>query len=207
MRIKIDDAIVDDTVKANKVTGKVQVNHVKDGIWTPASDWEDNLVVYEWANIVSSLVYPAGDSKDYTIKGMYLEYESNNAGATINPTPTFDRTGGVQTAPSYWENLGANRDYLRLTVDSYKKVTGTNEVTVTFRAQSTGSTGEKTTAPVTFSDAVNSRVYGCALAAYPGDIADKAQDLIFSRFYFSGSSQIDKLAGSNIGVVWSVTFS
>ena len=198
--------MIHETIHGTTITFKVQVSYVKDDIWTPISGWLDNSVLYEWSNIISSLLYPAGDSKDYTIKGMYLEYESNNAGATINPTPTFDRTGGVQTAPSYWENLGTNRDYLRLTVDSYKKVTGTNEVTVTFRAQSTGSTGEKTTSPVTFSDAVNSRVYGCALAAYPGGTADKSQDLVFSRFYFSGSSQVDKLAGSNIGIAWSIKF-
>ena len=198
---------IHDMITSKNVTGKVQASYVKGDIWTPISDWEDNLVLYEWANIVSSLVYPASDSKDYTLKGMYLEYESNNSGATINPTPTFDRTGGVQTAPSYWENLGTNRDYLRLKVDSYKKVVGTNEVTITFRAQSTGAAGTKTTSPVTFSDSVNSRVYGCALAAYPGGTADKSQDLVFSRFYFSGSSQIDKLAGSNIGIAWSITFS
>ena len=195
-----------ETIHGTTITGKVQVSYVKDDIWTPISGWLDNIVLYEWSNIISSLLYPASDSKDYTLQGMYLEYESNNAGATINPTPTFDRTGGVQTAPSYWENLGTNRDYLRLKVDSYKKVVGTNEVTVTFRAQSTGAVGTKTTSPVTFSDAVNSRVYGCALAAYPGGTADKSQDLVFSRFYFSGSSQVDKLAGSNIGIAWSIKF-
>mgnify|MGYP003627106306 CR=1 FL=1 len=199
--------MIHETITDRNITGKVQVSYVKGDIWTPISGWLDNIVLYEWSNIVSSLVYPASDSKDYTIKGMYLEYESNNSGSTINPTPTFDRTGGVQTAPSYWENLGTNRDYLRLKVDSYKKVVGTNEVTVTFRAQSTGAVGTKTTSPVTFSDAVNSRVYGCALAAYPGGTADKSQDLVFSRFYFSGSSQVDKLAGSNIGIAWSINFS
>ena len=83
---------------------------------------------------------------------------------------------------------------------------GPSTVTTTFVAQSTGTTGSKTTSPVAFSDAVNSRVYGCALVAYP-DFADKSQDLVLSRFYFDSTSQIDKSAGSNIGISWPITLS
>ena len=189
------------------ISGKVQASYVnKDGLWLPQTEWQDNLVLYEWGNIVGNLIAGQPDGKPYAIGGMYIEYESNNSGSAINPTPSFDRTGGVQTAPSYWENLGTNRDYLRVKLDSAKVTTGTNSVTVTFTAQSAGTAGEKDTSPVTFSDAVNSRVYGCALVAYP-DFSDKSQDLVLSRFYFDSSSQIDKAAGSNIGISWPITLS
>ena len=189
-----------------KVAGRVQASHVQDGIWTPATAWQDNLVLYEWGDIVGKLLAGAPDGKPYAIGGLYIEFESNNSGADINPTPTFDRTGGVQTAPSYWENLGTNRDYLRVKLDSAAVTSGTNSVTVTFVAQSTGTVGAKTASPVTFSDSVNSRVYGCALVAYP-DFSDKSQDLVLSRYYFAAASQIDKAAGSNIGITWPITLS
>ena len=300
------------------ITGKVQASHVKDGIWTPTTDWQDNLVLYEWGTIVGNLLAGQPTGKPHAIAGMYLEFESNASGAAINPTPTFDRRGGVQ-AGGYWENLGTNRDYLRVKLDSATvgssvplaatatvtvtnhsnlangdKITlratsdpttgidftaassGTNTwavggsvnatatniaaainghanftasadaavvtitqgttglagnttvtltdagsagmtstsfvgggpstVTVTFNAQSTGTVGSKSTSPVAFSDTVNSRVYGCALVAYP-DFDDKSQDLVLSRFYFDSTSQIDKAAGSNIGISWPITLS
>jgi hypothetical protein len=188
-----------------KITGKVQASHVQDGIWTPATAWQDNLVLYEWGDIVGKLLAGEPDGKPYAIGGMYLEYESN-VDAAINPTPTFDRTGGVQTAPSYWENLGTNRDYLRVKLDSATVTSGVNSVTVTFVTQSTGTVGAKTTSPVAFSDSVNSRVYGCAIVAYP-DFSDKSQDLVLSRYYFASAYQIEKAPGSNIGITWPITLS
>jgi len=306
-----------------KITGKVQASRVKGGIWTPTTTWQDNLVLYEWGTIVGNLLAGQPDGKPYAIGGMYLEYESNASGAAINPTPTFDRAGGVQ-AGGYWESLGTNRDYLRVKLDSttvgssvplgatatvtitafgelnstdkvnliatdgtnYNFINGSQDsaagtwesdasnnqtatnlmnvintssgpagtrfsatvdgavvtitqatvglagnttvtltdsgtagmtstsfvgggpstITTTFVAQTTGTTGSKTTSPVAFSDAVNSRVYGCALVAYP-DFDDKSQDLVLSRFYFSSTSQIDKSPGSNIGISWPITLS
>ena len=38
-----------------KITGKVQASHVKGDIWTPATAWQDNLVLYEWGTIVGNL--------------------------------------------------------------------------------------------------------------------------------------------------------
>lgn len=166
-------------------------------------DFEHNDVMYDWATIVAENLRNEPDGKNYSIGGMYLEFE-NNGGAAVTP-PSFDRSGGKD----YYDALlsDPNRDYLRVslagvTLDSTDLVLFPRGNQLQFIAQSTGVVGVH---GKTYSDSVSSRIYGGALVATPVQ-TDDTQDLVFSRFYFaSASNQLIKQAGSQITLTWPVT--
>lgn len=183
---------------------EVPVGHGKNlllpGQWKEEGDWETNLTLFGWGALVGQLLRGAPDGKSYRIAGMYLEFE-NNGGAPVS-TPAFDRTGGL----SYYDGLisDPNRDYLRvaMTADTFDSTDLTNfpdNNRVTFFAQTTGVVGVH---GKTFSDGVQSRVYGGALVAFP-DVSDSSLDLIHSRFYFTvADNQLIKSAGSQLSLTW-----
>jgi hypothetical protein len=167
----------------------------------PLTAWVKNLVLFGWAGPAARLL--AEGLSNYRISGMYLEYE--NVADPDDPVtvPTFDRTGGLE----YYTSLAASpdRDYLRValtaaTVESTDEAKFPDGNLMTFFAQSQGVVGAN---GKTFSDSVNSKVFGGALVAIRAQ-ADAAQDIIFSRFYFPTADQQVKLPTSQIGLEWQI---
>jgi len=218
-----NSSFVDHVEPSAYLKGRVQGWHVRDtgrfytpmyvnskrvmlpGHWTRASDIVHNQFLYDWARIFQNLLRGSPDGKNYSIAGMYLEFE-NNGGATINPVPTIARTGNKA---EYYDTLHTGdpkRDYLRVplvatasSLSDANNFDGDNVFTAI--AMSQGVTGVHGN---TFSDSVSSRIYGGALVAMPGGTGDATQDLVLSRMYLSGSNQINKQAGSQIALTWSV---
>jgi hypothetical protein len=170
-------------------------------------DWlgkfNHNQVLYGWAKVVAEALRGSPDGKNYSLRTMYFEFE-NNGGAAVTP-PTITRDAGKD----YYDGLStdANRDYLRVSVAGVT-LSSTDEDNfpdgnkLSFIAQTSGSAGVH---GKPFSAASDSRVYGGALVASPV-LADPTQDIVFSRFYFSDSSeQLLKQAGSQITLTWPLT--
>jgi hypothetical protein len=188
-----------DAAKGRVRASKVDVRG-RDELWTPATDWKSNLVLYQWATITSQLL--AVGSSNYRIAGMYLEFENvASPGDTVSP-PTFDRTRDI----TYYDDLAgsSNRDYLRVPLTASPIGTegsGFSNNQIVFFARSSGSTGVH---GKTFSDSVNSKIFGASLAAFV-DSNDATQDLLFSSFYFDTADQQLKLATSQVGIEWELT--
>jgi hypothetical protein len=176
--------------------------HLVPGIWSGEVDWQHNDILYDWAAAVQNLLRNSPDGKSYNVGGMYIEFD--NTGADVDPVPSINRDEGA----SYYAGLGPTRDYLR--VPLVANAASTSNVALfpgnniaTFISQSEGTVGVQN--GLTFSDVANSRVYGGALVIYP-EFADSSQDLIFSRYYFAPGSQIEKVAGSQVGLTWAIQF-
>ena len=166
----------------------------------PTTEWLSNLVVYEWASIAANLL--VGTGLNYRIGGMYFEFENVAApGDTVTP-PAFDRTRDVD----YYNALSgsSNRDYLRVAIGTSKDVTSADTTlfphgnVCTLFTRTVGTTGVH---GKTFSDSVNSVIFGAALVAYV-DATDATQDLIFSSAYLSAADQQAKLSTSQVGLEW-----
>lgn len=165
-------------------------------LWTPLTEWNNNLVLYEWSTIAGHLFN--GSGVNYSIGGMYLEFE-NNAGTVT--APTFDRSRTI----SYYNNLAGSsvRDYLRVAMTSTQLLTtdsslwpGGNQCV--FFTRSSGTSGVHGR---DFSNGDDSKIFGASLVAYvAGD--DATQDLLLSSMYFDVSDQQVKLSTSQIGIEW-----
>ena len=142
----------------------------------------------------------------YKINKMYVEFE-NTAGTVT--APTYDKYG----LRTYYPNLAAPKDYLRLDLLGAPTLgiatgytayftAGVDGNQLTFLAQTAGSAGQN---GVTFSNALNSTVYGVALVAAPDD-ADITQDVIVSRGYFSAANQLKKPAAGQLVLSWEIDF-
>lgn len=196
--IGINDKIVD-------VSGRVITQQVYEanGVCWQRSDVQKNMVCYDWGVCAAALFRGLQDGKDYKIDSMYLEFD--NSGADVNPVPTIART----TYNSYYRSLTGTADFIKVpliaTSGSASSGDFSGDNVAVFYAQSTGTTGSRTTSPLTFSDGAGSRIYGAALVATL-DSGDTTQDLIVSRIYFAPGSQVEKVAGSQIGVTWALTF-
>lgn len=168
------------------------------GIWKPYGFWEDNLTLYDWAEIYGMLLRGEPDGRQYRIGGMAIEFE-NNGGAAVSP-PAFDRSGGK----SYYDGLSSSgtRDYLRVPLSGHLMADSGNGKKITFLAQTAGVTGVH---GKTFSDTVSSRVFGAALMAFPEGEDDSSLDIVHSRFYYTAANQLIKQAGSQITVTWPLT--
>ena len=183
--------------------GRVRPYRIYGDRWRIAGGWEHNDVLYDWAYSVAQLLRGAPDGKPYKIAGAYIEFE-NNSGAAVS-TPSVTRDG----AAAYYAALAghATRDYLRVpviasTLDSSDPGNFPLGNRLLFYIQTEGSVGVH---GKPFNDAAQSRVYGGALAAYPA-FADPAQDVLFSRFYYTNPvNQLIKLAGSQLGMTWELT--
>lgn len=193
-------------ITSKYVFGEVQGSYVPDGVteprgWLPQTVFVRNQILYAWGTIVQKLLRNVKDNKNYWIGGMYIEFD--NSGAPVNPTPSITRDAGL----SYYNSLSSPRDYLRVPIaatdESSSNITNFPDNNVAhFYAQTAGTLGVH---GLTFSDSVNSRVYGGALVAFR-DPEDAAQDLVFSRFYFASANQLLKVVGSQIGLLWKPTF-
>jgi hypothetical protein len=162
-------------------------------LWVPQTDWQDNLVTYQWGAIVAQLL--SQGSINYRLSGMYLEFVS----AGTPTVPPVSRT----RAQSYYGGLAGGYDYLRVPLRS-AMVGNTNPSlyplgnSVVFSAKTFGVTGVNGQAFQT-----GSTVYAAALAAYVA-ANDPTQDLIFSAVDFT--TQQTKLSTSQIGVDWEIDF-
>lgn len=215
MREKLNGADLSGRVRAYSCvelylgTGAVRVRQDRMGlepafVWKrePVTGWQHNDILYNWATIAGTLL-TAGNPQ-YRIAGMYLEYKNVASPSDAVAVPAFDRSGGI----SYYNGLAMtpDTDFLRvplvaatLTSTSDSLFPGGN--LMTFFAQSQGVTGA---AGKPFGASHNSKIYGGALVAIPV-LADRTQDLIFSRFYLTSGFQQVKLATSQIGLEWAIT--
>ena len=117
--------------------------------------------------------------------------------------PTIDRADDV----SYYAGLSAPRDYLRVPISATAEDTTDGDVfpknnVAVFWAQTAGDEGVN---GLPFSDANDSRIYGGALVAIR-DMGDPTQDLILSRFYWTGAQQLAKLPSLQCSIKWPVAF-
>jgi hypothetical protein len=188
----------------NAARGRVRASKVdiqgSEELWTPSTDWKSNLVLYQWATITSQLL--AVGSSNYRIAGMYLEFENVASPSTTVTPPSFDRTRDI----TYYDDLVASstRDYLRVPMTAApigSEGTDLSNNQIVFFARSSGTQGVH---GKTFSDSVNSKIFGASLVAFV-DNNDSTQDLLFSSFYFDTADQQIKLATSQVGIEWELT--
>lgn len=165
--------------------------------WTPVSPWVDNLVLYEWATIVSNLLLRTG--LQYGLSTMYLEYQNLADPSDSVTIPSVTRGEGS----AYYSALAnsSDTDYLRVpliagTLASTDQTNFPLGNALTIFAQSAGLVGVN---GKPFSAAAGSKVYGFAAVAAV-DAADSTKDLVFSRVYFNAANQQAKLDSSQIGV-------
>ena len=188
-------------ISPDQLKGRVRIYEApSDDIstWTPTTDWDSNLVVYEWGTIVGHLLN--GSGVNYSIGGMYLEFDNTTGDV---PLPSFDRTRSV----SYYNNLsGGDTDYLRVPLTATQLLSSDDTLfphgnQCVFFARSAGTSGVHGD---TFSNTEDSKIFGASLAAFVDD-TDATQDLILSSFYFEAASQQSKLSTSQIGIEWELT--
>jgi hypothetical protein len=172
------------------------------GHWNRQAPWHHNDVLYSWGAIASRALTQTGTN--YRINGMYMEFQNvANAGNVVTP-PTFDRSGGRE----YYDALSSspNTDYLRVpliatSLDNSDPSLFDDVNRMTFYAMSQGVVGAN---GKPFSDVYNSKVFGGALVCIV-DLADRTQDIVFSRFYYPTSLQQVKLSTSQIGQEWQLS--
>lgn len=164
------------------------------GLWTPATPWRPNHILYEASTLIQRLLRGSPDGKNYSINGAYIEFA--NGGAPVDPVPTVDQSEGL----SYFSTLSSPRDYLRVQITANYEASSDTDIypdgdTTVFVVQSAGSVGHKN--GLTFSDAVGSYVYGIALVAI-NSLSDSTQDRVLNRLYYEPDSQIPKVLGKEI---------
>lgn len=173
-------------------------------VWEPLTRWQHNDMLYDADTVLSQLLRGSVDGRNYYVGGMYIEFD--NSGGAVSPTPTISRSGNL----SYYNTLNSgnpDRDYLRVPLvgsqlESSNDTNWPDGNKPTFFAMTAGTTGVHGN---TFSDVAGSRVYGGALVAFC-DPGDSSQDLIWARAYLASADQVEKLAGSQIGIDWQYTF-
>lgn len=168
------------------------------GRWVPYCEFKSNLFMYEGTEAIAQLL--RGHS-EYKAAGMYIEFQNVTNPSDVVTVPTYGRGDGVQ----YYNDLAhsSDTDYLRVPLiaanlsssDTDKFSLGN---VVTFVASTSGTLGVH---GKTFSDSVNSKVFGGAIIAIP-DEEDSTKDLVISRFYFNTSRQRVKLPNAQLGVEW-----
>ncbi len=173
------------------------------GLWMPFAEPQRNLVMYDYATVVSQLL--AGNP-EYKASVMYFEFRNLDNPDDPITAPSYGRADGID----YYMGLSESEDtdYIRasLTATTVSIQSGESETfpggnVLTAFAQTSGALGVN---GKTFSDSVNSKVFGGALVSSP-DPEDSSRDLIISRFYFSAEKQQVKLASSQIGLAWPLT--
>jgi len=189
------------------VKGRLQLWTQRHGLWVPRAVIE-NQIQYSWGMIAAQAI-GRGDPR-FHVNTMYIEFENVASPGDPVTIPTFGRDEGVE----YYDDLVSSgvRDYLRVALlqdpllgveTGYEDYFGDGEGNkLTFFAQSQGTTG---THGKTFSDTVNSKVFGAALVAAPV-FSDPTQDIVFSRSYFPTDEQTVKEASSQVGISWEISF-
>lgn len=168
-----------------------------------------NQIQYDWGFIAAKTI-GLGNPK-FRVSAMYVEFE--NVADPDDPVtiPAFSREAGIE----YYDDLQSSgtKDFLRVPfvslpaigIESGFEAFFTPDETgnkLTFHAQTQGIIGVH---GKTFSDGVNSKVYGAAIVATP-EFSDRTQDIIFARSYFDTIEQTVKEASSQIGVTWEIAF-
>jgi hypothetical protein len=173
--------------------------------WSPITPYQSNNILYEWAAIVGNLLLRKGEK--YGIGGMYIEFE--NTASPGDPVTPPDFTRDPEEGVQYYDSLAlsADRDYLRVplvagVLDSTDTLKYPNGNRTKFFAQTSGTVGVH---GKTFSDVTNSTIFGGALVAFV-DETDATRDLVFARFYIDTDLQVVKLATSQHGLEWAVSF-
>lgn len=176
-------------------------------IITPIS-FKPNQIQYDWGFIAAKAI-GQGDSS-YKIASMYIEFENVASPGDPVTIPTFGRDEGTD----YYDDLQSSsvRDFLRVPLttiptigietgfEAYFTAPAGNKLTFFTQTQGTEGIHGKT-----FSDSVNSKVFGAALVATPV-VADRTQDIVFARAYYSVADQTVKDASHQIGLSWEISF-
>lgn len=185
--------------------GAVRLSQIADGSWRNVTPFMPNAILYEWGAILGNLLTRKG--LNYGIAAVYVEFANVATPGDVVAAPSFDR--GPASGVDYYNSLvdSADTDYLRvpliatsLASSDLTKYPKGNEPA--FFAQTTGVVGVH---GKTFSDAVNSVVFGAALIAAVDD-NDPTRDLVFSRFYTDPDRQIAKLPNNQVGIEWKIAF-
>lgn len=170
---------------------------------------QPNQIQYSWGTVAAQTI--GLGNRDYRINAMYIEYENVASPGDAVTVPSYGREEGVE----YYQDLelSATRDFLRMPLIANPTIgietgfesyftEGVDGNKLTFYSQTQGSSGFH---GKSFSDSVNSKIFGVALVATPV-FADATKDIVFSRTYFDTANQTLKLASSQVGVTWDIGF-
>jgi hypothetical protein len=165
---------------------------------------QPNQIQVFWAYSVAK-AWGQGDPS-YKPGAIYFEYKNVVSSGDLVAVPTYVRTDGL----SYYNTLASPYDFLRIPLSSLPLISIQSGYEASFTdpegnvlsffaqtAEATGILGR------TFSDSVNSKVFGVALVATP-TWSDRTKDILIARTYFSTGQQQLKLSGSQIGVTWKI---
>ena len=145
----------------------------------------------------------------YKINRMYVEFENVATPATAVSVPSFS----AAEDRGYYAALAAPKDYLRVPLlgaptlgilSGYEAffTDGVDGNMLTFLSQTEGSIGMH---GVTFSNVLNSKVYGLAMVAAPS-ASDETQDVIVTRDYYDVADQQIKPASGQLTISWELGF-
>ena len=170
-----------------------------------------NMALPWWGYVVAKAVTEGG--YNWRIRKAYIEYQNVASPSNTVTLPTITQLDPQSALPYYLGLAGSpDRDYLRVDLRGMPSIeiesgyenyfsAGFGNLIESF-AQTEGAVGVN---GLTFSDSVNSKVYGTALVASPAE-NDPTQDIVVARAYFSGAQQLLKLPGMQIGVSWESPF-
>lgn len=195
-----------DKVQNDLVKGEVTLWLVDEhtGAWTPKCTVANSVQFY-WGSIAA---HTFRGETSHLPAGCYIEFKNVASPSDTVPTPSFVRSDNL----GYYNGLPSDQDFLRVTLSAVPAIsiaagyssffTAPDGNELTFMAQTAGTAG---VLGRTFSDSVNSKVFGVGLLAYPV-FADRTKDVLFARTYFSGANQQLKLANAQIGVTWKISY-
>lgn len=171
--------------------------------------FKNNQIQFDWGYIAAQTI---GRGKvSYRLSALYIEFENVASPGDAVTIPSFTRAAGTE----YYDDLqsSGSRDYLRVPLlqdplisiasgfeNYFTENTDGNKITIFAQTQGVVGVHGKT-----FSDSVNSKVFGAAAVATPV-YSDPTQDIVFARTYFGVSEQTLKEASSQIGVSWEFSF-
>ena len=175
---------------------------------------QSNQIQYSWGFVAANCIglRRQADRPDYTISGMYVEFENQtNPADTVSVSSSFSRDIGIP----YYNSLSSSstRDFLRvpfaiepslgLSAGYAANLPPSQQANkLTFFVQTAGTSGAF---GKPFSNSHNSKVFAAALVATPV-FGDRTKDVVFARTVFDTSNQVTKEASSQIGVTWDIAF-
>ena len=170
---------------------------------------KSNQIQYSWGYAAAQAL-GKGD-RNFKISTLYVEFENVTLPGDAVTVPSYGREEGRE----YYQDLALSgvRDFLRvpLLLDPSIGIeagfedfftAGVDGNKLTFFTQTQGTQGFH---GKSFNDGVNSKVFGAALVATP-EFGDPTKDVIFARTYFDVADQTLKLASSQVGITWEVSF-
>ena len=193
--------MIQDSVNNANIIGRLQFNNGERTVLIP------NQIQYGWGIAAAKLM--ATGNAAYRISAMYIEFENVAVSSDPVTPPSYTRSEGQE----YYEGLSlvADRDFIRASLllpaavsveEGYEDYVPENEGNLlTFYTQTQGTAGYH---GKTFSNAVNSKIFGAALVATP-DPDDPTKDIIVARTYLSSPNQVLKIAASQVGLTWGLS--